>query len=63
MMVFRISLAVQWFGLWTSIAEDTGLSTVQGTKIPQVAWSKKKKKKRYYFFQIYVFMSNTILLK
>ena len=42
MMVFRTSLAVQWFGLWTSIAEDTGLSIGQGTKSPQVGWPKKK---------------------
>ena len=29
------SLSVQWLGLRTSIAEDTGLSPGWGTKIPQ----------------------------
>ena len=39
------SLVVQWLGLHTSIARDTGSIPGQGTKIPQATWQKKKKKK------------------
>ena len=38
-------LVVQWLGLHTSTARDTGSISGQGTKIAQATWQKKKKKK------------------
>ena len=40
------SLAVQWLGLHTSTAEDTGSIPGQGTKIPHAMWCWKKKKRK-----------------
>ena len=39
------SLAVQWLGLWTLIAEGLGSIPGWGTKMLAGCWAKKKKKK------------------
>ena len=40
------SLAVQWLGLHTFIAEGLGSIPSRGTKIPQTEWHGKKKKEK-----------------
>ena len=47
MIVYQTSLAVQWFGLCTSIAGGVGLIPGWGTKIPKVQQKEKKKKIDY----------------